>query len=145
MASDVPSPVLLRLARDLRKNAAQAESILWRSLRDRRCEGAKFRRQVALGNFIADVACFEKRLIVEVDGPSHGADERQAKDRDRDAWLREQGFRVLRLPNELVIAATEIAVAHVRAALAGQAQSRLASLDCPSSQGECEAFVRDLR
>jgi very-short-patch-repair endonuclease len=35
----------------------------------------------------------------------------------RDAWLSEEGFRVLRLPNDLVIAATEIAIGRIRAAL----------------------------
>jgi very-short-patch-repair endonuclease len=119
MISNVPKPVLRRLAREQRAAAVQAESLLWRSLRDRRCEGAKFRRQVGLGNYIVDFVCFEQRLIVEVDGPSHVGDEQQAKDRDRDAWLREQGFRVLRVTNELVIAATEIAVARIRAALSG--------------------------
>jgi len=43
----------------------------------------------------------------------------QADDRERDAWLRDQGYRVLRLPNELVIASTELAVARIRAALGG--------------------------
>ena len=32
-----------------------------------------------------------------------------------DVWLQDQGFQVLRLPNELVIASTELAVARVRA------------------------------
>jgi very-short-patch-repair endonuclease len=119
MPSDVPEPVLLRLAREQRANAVQAETILWRTLRDRRCEGAKFRRQVAIGNFIVDFVCFERRLIVEVDGPSHDDADQQAKDRERDAWLREHDYRVLRLPNGLVIAATELADTRIRAALAG--------------------------
>jgi len=116
---DLPSAVLLRLARQQRANAVQAETIVWRALRDRRCEGAKFRRQVAIGDFIVDFVCFDRRLIVEVDGPTHQGDERQANDRERDAWLTGQGFRVLRLPNELVIASTELAIARIRAALAG--------------------------
>jgi very-short-patch-repair endonuclease len=87
MPSDIPEPVLLRLAREQRAEAAQAETILWRNLRDRRCEGAKFRRQVPIGNFIVDFVCFERRLIIEVDGPSHDDAKQQAKDRERDAWL----------------------------------------------------------
>jgi very-short-patch-repair endonuclease len=119
MASDIPDPVLLRLAREQRATAVQAETILWRSLRDRRGAGAKFRRQVPIGDFIVDFVCFERRLIIEVDGPSHDDAEQQAKDRERDAWLREEDYRVLRLSNELVIAATELAVARIRAALSG--------------------------
>jgi very-short-patch-repair endonuclease len=119
MSPDIPSPVLQRFAREQRLNAVQSEAILWRALRDRRCEGAKFRRQVAIGNYIVDLVCFEQRLAIEVDGPTHADIEQQTKDRGRDAWLREQGFRVLRLPNDLVIASTEIAVERIRAALAG--------------------------
>jgi very-short-patch-repair endonuclease len=97
----------------------QAEALIWRSVRDRRCEGAKFRRQAVIGKFIADFVCYERRLIVEVDGPSHEDAEQQAKDQERDVWLGEQKFRILRLPNELVIASTELAVARIRAALGG--------------------------
>jgi very-short-patch-repair endonuclease len=117
VTSDLPSPVLLRLARQQRANAVQAEAIIWRAIRDRRCEGAKFRRQVAIGNFIVDFVCFDRRLIVKVDGPSHQGEDQQMKDRERDGWLTGQGFRVLRLANELVIASTELAVARIRAAL----------------------------
>ena len=117
MSSDIPSAMLKRFARRQRANAVQAEAILWRALRDRRCDNAKFRRQTPIGNFIIDFVCFEKRLVVEVDGPSHAADEQQAKDNERDAWLREQGFQILRLPNELVIASTAIAVERIRVAM----------------------------
>ena len=117
--SDIPGSILRGFAREQRVNAVQAEAIIWRAVRDRRCDGAKFRRQVALGNFIVDFVCFDRRLVVEVDGPTHEGAEQQAKDRERDAWLLEQGFRVLRLPNELVIASTELAVTRIRAALGG--------------------------
>jgi 5-methyltetrahydrofolate--homocysteine methyltransferase len=119
MISTIPSATLQRFARELRANAVQAEAIVWRALRDRRCEGAKFRRQVALGDYIVDFVCFERRLIVEIDGPSHEDVEQQAKDKRRDLWLSEQKFQVLRLPNELVIASTELAIARIRAALKG--------------------------
>ena len=119
VACDLPSPVLLRLARQQRASAVQAEAIVWRAVRGRRCEDAKFRRQVPIGNFIVDFVCFERRLIVEVDGPTHDSLEQRAKDHERDAWLRQQGFRILRLPNGLVIASTELAVARIRAALGG--------------------------
>jgi len=119
VTSDIPSAVLLRLAREQRANSVQAETIIWRIVRDRRCEGVKFRRQVTLGNFIVDFVSFDRRLIVEIDGPTHESAEQRTKDHERDAWLREQGFQVLRLPNELVIASTELAVARICAALSG--------------------------
>jgi very-short-patch-repair endonuclease len=76
-------------------------------------------RQAAIGGFIVDFVCYERRLIVEIDGPSHEDPEQRAKDGERDVWMREQGFRILRLPNELVIASTELAVARIRVALSG--------------------------
>ncbi len=107
-----------RFAREQRAQRVQAESLIWRAVRNRRCRGAKFQRQVPLRAYIVDFICFERCLVVEIDGPSHDDAERIAADRLRDAWLQEQGFRVLRLPNELVIGSTELAVARIRDALA---------------------------
>ncbi len=71
-----------------------------------------------LGRFIVDFVCFSQWVAVEVDGPSHFGKESKLRDTERDAWLETQGFRVLRLPNELVIGSTELAVERIRAALA---------------------------
>ena len=117
MTPEIPRSALLRLAREQRANAVQAETIIWRAVRNRRCNGAKFQCQAPLGNFIVDFFCFDRRLVVEADGPSHESAEQQAKDREREDWLKEQGYQILRLPNELVIASTELAVARIRAAL----------------------------
>jgi very-short-patch-repair endonuclease len=80
-------------------------------------DGAKFQRQVPLGNYIVDFACFAHRLIVEIEGPSHDVPEQRFADHARDVWLRDQGFRVLRLSNDLVIGSTELAVARIRDAM----------------------------
>ncbi len=55
-------------ARELRKNLTEAQRTLWRYLRLRQCDGNKFRRQQPIGKYIVDFVCFEKKLIVEVDG-----------------------------------------------------------------------------
>ncbi len=68
------------------------ERLLWKLLRHRRLEGLKFRRQVPIGRYVADFACFEHRLVIEADGPFHDP----AKDAERDAWLRAQGFKTIR-------------------------------------------------
>ena len=107
-----------RFAREQRAHAVTAEALVWRAVRNRRCGGFKFQRQVILGRFIVDFVCFERRLAIEVDGPSHVETESQARDSRRDAWLESQGFHMLRLPNELVIGSTELAVERIRAALA---------------------------
>jgi very-short-patch-repair endonuclease len=110
MPPEIPRSVLRRFAREQRANAVRAEALVWRAVRDRRCEGAKFRGQAPVGNFIVDFLCFERRLAIEIDGPSHESPEQQAADRGSDAGLREQSYQILRLSNELVIASTELAV-----------------------------------
>lgn len=80
----------------MRRTPVLYERRLWQLLRDRRLEGLKFRRQVVIGRYIVDFLCPRHRLIVEADGPQH---ETRAQDADRDAWLRSQGFRLLRFPN----------------------------------------------
>jgi very-short-patch-repair endonuclease len=104
-----------RFARQLRQRMTDAESRLWRHLRRRNIEGFKFRRQHPLGPFVADFVCLEARLIVEVDGGQHG--ERESYDRRREAWLSEQGYRVLRFWNNDVLCETESVLEVIRDAL----------------------------
>ncbi len=82
--------------RRLRRNMTVAERRLWAALRAKRFEKYKFRRQLPVGKYVADFMCFEKRLIVEADGGQHSE---SAHDAVRDAWLKSQGFRVLRFWN----------------------------------------------
>ena len=107
--------VMLARAREQRRNNVNAEAMIWRAVRSRRSEGFKFRRQVPIENFILDFVCFKSRCVVEIDGPSH---EGQAgKDARRDALLAAQGFRVLRISNDLALGAPDIAVRQVLAFL----------------------------
>jgi very-short-patch-repair endonuclease len=118
---------LLRLAREQRANNVNAEAMLWRIVRDRRCAGHKFRRQMPLGDYIVDFVCPEQRLVVEIDGPSHGSDEQRLRDQKRDTWLAANDFRVLRLNNDLVIGAPELAERRIREALRADPSSVIAS------------------
>ncbi|WP_262984524.1 endonuclease domain-containing protein [Variovorax beijingensis] len=70
-----------------------SERKLWSGLRSEQL-GVKFRRQHPLGNHIADFACLDPKLIVEMDGSQHQVQE--SYDARRDAFLRERGFEVLR-------------------------------------------------
>ena len=88
-------------ARLLRKAMTDAERALWARLRLRQLGGVKFRRQHAIGPYIVDFVCFEKRLVIEVDGGQHGM--RTALDARRTDWLASQGFRVLRFWNHHVL------------------------------------------
>jgi very-short-patch-repair endonuclease len=76
----------LGFARELRREMTTAEAMLWRGLRGRGVN-AKFRRQMPIGIYVADFACVEAKLIVEIDGPAHAGAERQRRDEYRDAWL----------------------------------------------------------
>jgi very-short-patch-repair endonuclease len=87
-------------ARQLRASSTGVEEKLWRLLRSRRLAGAKFRRQVPLGPWIADFVSFEHKLIVEADGSQHAESDR---DRVRDADLQARGFRVLRFWNNEIL------------------------------------------
>jgi very-short-patch-repair endonuclease len=89
-------PLLRDRARSLRRDMTEAERALWYLLRSRRFSGFKFRRQMPIGQYIADVVCPECRLIVEADGGQHAE---STYDERRDGWLKLQGFRVLRFWN----------------------------------------------
>ena len=75
--------------------------MLWRHLRLRQLEGYKFRRQQPLGPYIVDFVCFEKRLIIELDGGQHN--EQVAYDSERSAWLAKRGYRVLIFCNDQLL------------------------------------------
>jgi len=80
-------------ARALRRGMTDAERKLWSGLRSEQL-GVKFRRQHPLGNYIADFACLDPKLIIELDGSQHLA--QKDYDARRDTFLRAQGFEVLR-------------------------------------------------
>jgi very-short-patch-repair endonuclease len=90
---------LTKKAKDLRKSSTDAERFLWKHLRTKQIDGLKFRRQEPIGKYIADFACFDKTLIIEVDGEQHSHE----VDADRDAWMQSQGFKVLRFWNHDVL------------------------------------------
>ncbi|WPG38434.1 endonuclease domain-containing protein [Variovorax sp. EBFNA2] len=80
-------------ARTLRREMTDSERKLWSGLRSEQL-GVKFRRQHPLGTYIADFACLDPKLIVELDGSQHQV--QQGYDARRDTFLRTQGFEVLR-------------------------------------------------
>ena len=107
------TPQSIARARALRHRQTKAESLLWYVLRNRRLCGLKFRRQFPVEPFIADFACVEARLIVEIDGGYH--DYTYADDRSRQRRLEQSGWKVLRFSNEDVLDDVEaVAVAIAR-------------------------------
>ncbi|MCB9582833.1 MAG: DUF559 domain-containing protein [Polyangiaceae bacterium] len=107
-------PVARARAHALRQQLTFSEQKLWQELRGSKL-GVAFRRQVAIGRYIADFAAPSMRLVVEVDGGYHVA--RKAADKRRDRDLARLGWRVLRLEAGLVVHRLPEAVARIRQAL----------------------------
>jgi len=89
------------LARDLRKQATDAEQMLWKYLRAHRMAGFKFRRQVVIEPYIVDFVCLEARLIVEADGGQHL--EQVEEDLARSRFLESLGYQVVRFWNHEIL------------------------------------------
>lgn len=86
-------------ARQLRRRQTSAEELLWQQLRGSRL-GVKFRRQVPLGPYTVDFLCVSAKLVVEVDGAQHKAE--QDYDERRTRELETQGLKVIRFTNQQV-------------------------------------------
>jgi very-short-patch-repair endonuclease len=102
-------------ARQMRREPTEAERRLWSKLRSSGL-GVRFVRQRPIGPYIADFACRAARLIVELDGGQHGGD----YDERRDAYLRRQGWRVLRFWNPDVLSNTDVVLETIRLAVIEQ-------------------------
>jgi very-short-patch-repair endonuclease len=74
----------------MRHKPTDAEAAMWKALRGTRLLEFKFKRQQPIGDYIADFVCFERRLIIEIDGGQHT----ETTDQQRTEWLRRQGFTV---------------------------------------------------
>ena len=65
---------------------------LWWRLRGKGL-GVKFRRQHPIGPYVADFACLDAKLVLELDGDTHV----KAYDVRRDSWIKSKGWRVMRV------------------------------------------------
>ena len=104
-------PKLQNFARELRKDMTDAERHVWQHLRGRRLHGIRFRRQYVIGNYIADFAAPEIRLIIELDGGQHAT--QQPYDQQRTLFLQSRGYRVLRFWNHDALQQTEAVLAEI--------------------------------
>jgi very-short-patch-repair endonuclease len=91
---------LRQFAKSMRHEPTDADAAMWRLLRDRRLSTYKFRRQVPIENYILDFVCFEKRLVIEIDGSQHAESPRDAA---RDAILSAERFSIARYWNNDVL------------------------------------------
>ena len=91
------TPPIFHRAKELRREMTPAEAKLWAYLRALREDGVHFRRQHAIGPYIADFCASRRKLIIEVDGSQHL--DQQEYDSERTAYLERHGYRVLRFWN----------------------------------------------
>ena len=116
----------LKFAKHLRQRMTESETRLWRHLRAHRLNDEKFRRQQPIGPYVVDFVHFGARLIVEADDDQHND---APRDERRDAWLRAQGFKVLRFWNNEIMNNLEGVLLRVVAAM------NEAPLEVPLSPG----------
>ena len=117
MADPISYEFLKEKSKQLRKFSTQAESYLWDTLRGKRLESFKFRRQHVIDQFIADFVCLSKKLIIEVDGPIHTLPENQISDAERSERLKTLGYRILRFSNDEVLTNIENVLAKIETEL----------------------------
>ena len=90
----------------MRRAPTPTERAAWAILRDRRCLGLKFRRQVVVDGMIVDFYCARPRIVIEVDGAVHASLDATERDRARDGQLTARGIQVIRLRNAEVTRST---------------------------------------
>jgi very-short-patch-repair endonuclease len=125
-------------ARAMRKSLTPPEARMWAALKKLRAQGYHFRRQAPLLGYYLDFVCFDRRLIIEVDGASHTTDQGQHHDARRDAVFAREGFTTLRFTNASVRDHfPEVLEAIVGALRHGPTRARL-RLAVPPHEGEGE-------
>ncbi len=87
--------------KNLRSDQTKAEAVLWSKIR-RKQLGVKFRRQYNIDYYIVDFYCHELRLVIELDGYIHGEEEQKTKDKKRQNYLEQKGYKVIRYRNEQI-------------------------------------------
>jgi uroporphyrinogen-III synthase len=100
-------PEILVYARNMRHSDTRAEKRAWGLLRDRRMLGLKFHRQFPIANYIVDFYCEQLRLVLELDGCVHDDPKQARSDEIRNTHLQDLGYRVLRVPNGMVLQAPD--------------------------------------
>ncbi len=94
---------MITRAKILRATSSPVERRMWQLLHAFRTGGYHFRKQVPIGPYTVYMACHHARLVIEVDGNTHGTDQARRADAKRDAFLAAEGYTVLRISNYDVV------------------------------------------
>jgi len=124
-------PRLTAFAKSMRRQMTEPETRIWLQLRAERFEGVKFRRQKVIGAYIADFAANEPRLVVEIDGHTHDADD--PHEAVRTKFLNLRGYHVVRFTNLDVMTNMDGVLIKLSETLEGARQAPLPTL---SPEGE---------
>ena len=91
------SDIYTKNAQTLRKNMTKEERHLWYDF----LKGldVPVKRQFVIGTYIVDFCIYSARLVIELDGSQHFEAAGLASDQNRDRYLSEQGYTVLRYSN----------------------------------------------
>jgi very-short-patch-repair endonuclease len=103
---------ILGQARRMRKDATDAEQLLWHIIRSNAL-GVKFRRQHPAEGYILDFYSHEVRLAIELDGGQHNETDLAEKDSDRTNALCASGIEVLRFWNNDILQNTDDVIEHI--------------------------------
>ena len=115
-------------ARKLRAKATPHERMLWRALKELPVEGTHFRRQAPIGRYVVDFFCPARKLIIELDGGHHNEDETAERDRERQIWLEQEGYRVVRFWNSDMTADLTAVLERIYVELYGSRDAEVTSL-----------------
>jgi very-short-patch-repair endonuclease len=121
-------------SRDLRENMTEAEMKLWAHLSARKVAGTRFNTQFPIGLFICDFVSRGAKLVIEVDGATHGESERA--DAARTRFIERRGYRVIRFWNNEVMGNVEGVVAEIERVLREMAAIRNRPSPSPSRKRE---------
>jgi very-short-patch-repair endonuclease len=81
----------------MRANPTPAEQRMWLALRANRFSGMQFTRQSVIAPYIVDFVSKSLKLVIEIDGDTHG--DREGYDASRTDFLKSLGYRVVRFSN----------------------------------------------
>jgi very-short-patch-repair endonuclease len=115
-------------AKKLRANATPHERTLWRALKEIPLTATHFRRQASIGPYVVDFFCPARRLIIELDGGHHNKDANAKRDRERQLWLENEGYRVVRFWNSEIDADLSAVLERVYVELYGSRDAEVTPL-----------------
>ena len=132
-------------SRMLRANSSPIERRMWRLLYTFRTGGYHFRKQTPIGPYTVDMACHHAKLVIEVDGDTHGSDSARRNDARRDAFLASEGYTVLRVTNSDVVSNPDGVYHLVAQALEGRPKQPRVGHPLPNPPHKGEGALSGLR